>query len=227
MKTTILAVLITAIVMISGLVRLNIDHKLHLPSEISNPTSIIKSYTISSQALLGIGTVYDVYLKDEVSSYHQIANIETEVFHNATKGDLINFHLAGYGGNADVFIRLINLVQNTQANVVMIVEAPIYSGHAYLAAAAKTIVMLPFTFMMFHTTSLYGYDCNQEQGTDRTVSNVDKCKVFYYNNVGLANAYIDTIRFLTSEEKALIKMGHDVYITSYDYLIRSIIAGDA
>lgn len=146
-----------------------------------------------------------------------------KILNSAEKGDIINFHLAGYGGEVESFIRLVNVVQHSKAHVKMIAESNVYSGHAYLAVSGNELEMRPYSYLMLHTSSGYGKDCSEEEGTDRTVPNSEHCQAFLNNHINEMNYLIDNIRILTVDEKNALKSGHDIYITSGDYQRRMIL----
>jgi len=129
--------------------------------------------------------------------------------------------LSGYGGEGFTMFQLINDIKKSKAYTVMIVEAPVFSAHAYLATSGRELIMLPYSFLMFHTMSGYGKDCTLEEGTDRTVSNVEHCQALMDTMNNLDNSFISDTPILTAEEKVQIMTGHDVYITPEVYKERA------
>lgn len=221
MKSILMAALIAALVVTSGLVDINIEHHLNLPEPFKS-SNIIETHRNLSVYYPWVTKESHIYMKDELEAQKQVTDM-IKVLNEAKKGDLVVFHLAGYGGNVEVFTRLINSVQSSKAHVTMVVEAPVYSGHAYLAVSGNELIMKPYSYLMLHTSSGYGYDCTKETGEDRTVPNSEHCQVFLNNHINLINYIIDNIRILTVDEKNALKSGHDIYITSGDYQRRMIL----
>src|SRR6266404_6650555 len=84
--------------------------------------------------------VTNIRLDDEIlgiNSYKDVA----QKLQDAKTGDVIIFHLAGYGGDVEGTMDLINNIQQSNAYVIMSVEAPVFSGHAYLAISGNELRM--------------------------------------------------------------------------------------
>lgn len=213
-----IAAALVAAVMTSGFVEINIQHHMNLPAALSNKNIVEVRHPLglldnpfNTHRTIHIRTAASIGSTDQ---YKEV----TKALQDADSNDTVVFHVAGYGGRVDTVAQLLGNIAATRAKVIMLVESPSYSGHAYLSAAPGVEMhMLPNTFLMFHTTSAYGKDCNEETGTDRTVPNSEHCQSFMTAHLGLVNSMIDKITFLTAEEKALIKSGHDVYISADEY----------
>lgn len=213
MKYILASALVMATVLISGQISINFQHHLNLPPMTMNPNSIRTQHFISSDSFMFVGTQYDIFLKDSLMSHTSISDLETQVFYNAQKGDKIIFHLAGFGGAVDVYARLIDLVKNTKADTTMIVEGPVYSGHAFLALSGNHIKVLPLSFLMLHTYSSYGADCSIVKGTDRTQPMSELCSRTEAAFADLTNKILNNLPFVTSEELQQIETGHTVFIS--------------
>ena len=159
------------------------------------------------------GKTYDILMDTEIGDPNTVRT-ELGILRDAQKGDVINIHISGPGGQVDTVFLLINAVKASKAYVRMIVEAPSYSGDAYLATVGNELVMRPYSFLMFHTSSMYGLDCTAMAGTDRTVPNSEHCQAFMKTHLGEVEKFLDNVPFLLEDEKAAIKTGHDIYITS-------------
>lgn len=196
--------------LILGLPTIHFQHHLNLPQR--------DKYEVLSETYLGLTgfyKVYDIRLNDEIGGENTVKGITTALM-QAESGDVINFHLAGYGGQVETVLYLINNIHATKGTVNMIVESNVYSGHAYLALQGKTLTMLPHTFLMFHTSSAYGENCNKEKGLDRGVSKKLKCEQFLKIHLRQTNEVIAAMPILTDKEKFDIMTGQDVYITAQD-----------
>jgi ATP-dependent protease ClpP protease subunit len=165
---------------------------------------------------------YEVVLDSPIISPVPLRKV-LKVFRDAKKGDIINVHLSGPGGSVNTVYLLVNAVQSSKAYVRMIVEAPSYSGDAYLATVGNELVMRPYSYLMFHTSSAYGTECALAAGVDRTVSNTEHCQRDLDTHLALVEKFIDNIKILTDQEKRAIKSGHDIYITKemYDERMKS------
>ncbi len=201
-----------------GLPTIHLQHHLNLPK--LETTRIEVSYKFASNAPWFLGKVYDIRMNNEIKKSDLYKDVFT-VLETATKNDLIRFHLNGYGGDAQTMIVLINKVRETEATTIMYVEGDVYSAHAFLALSGNYIVMSMYSFMMFHTISIYGYDCSKVLGTDRTVSKALKCEQYLAVMVNQANQIIDSLKYLTEEEKNYIKAGGDVYLDSVEFYKRA------
>lgn len=212
-----LAALIMAGALLSGKVEINLQHHAHLPTEFSNKSTIevttprgIFDNWFNTHRVIHIRTSSEFKGTDTVKD---IAKILQE----ADSNDIVIFHIVGVGGQVDTVMYLINNIKASKAKVIMSVEGPSYSGHAYLATVGDELIMMTNSYLMFHTSSGYGTDCSKATGYDRTVPNTEHCQDFMDNHLYLANKMIDGIKILTPYEKERIKTGHDVYITADDY----------
>lgn len=206
--------------LILGLPTINFQHHLNLPD--IDKSRIISHHEVGfSNLFVTVKKVTDIRLPSILQGEDRVKDIMV-ILAEARPGDVVNFHLAGYGGDGDAMFEIINGIHASKATVNMIVESNVYSAHAYLATQGNTLTMLPYTYMMFHTVSAYGVDCSQEQGLDRTVPNSEHCQAMLDAVMAEANLLIANIPLLTLEEQQRIATGHDVYITAADYASRKI-----
>jgi len=214
MSKSIVAVpLIVGAIFVSGFASINFYHNIVPPAGINFQT-IIRAKTALKAFYPFITQQYDIYLQDQIGKYNQTENI-IECLNTAKTGDTVVFHLAGYGGSVESVERIINAVIASKAEVKMIVEAPVYSGHAFLAVAGDTLEVLPLSYMMFHTSSAMNVDCSSQQGYDRGQSNAVHC--YKYIEAHLSTFYkllLEHTSTLTSQEKIDVSNGLDVYINS-------------
>jgi ATP-dependent protease ClpP protease subunit len=213
---TLICIVALACITCSGFVNINFQHNLHLPKELTNKTTIYSS----RDPYYPLSVRYDIYLNDKIGSYYSFRDT-IRTLDQAHCGDAVYFHLAGTGGNVETAWLLINHIKECKACVTMLVEAPCYSAHAYIATSGDRLVMSPYTFLMFHTTSLYGYDPSKAIGTDRTVPNTEHMKRFYDTQMYETNKMIMDNPWLTNGEKFQIMTGHSIYLTREDIVIRS------
>lgn len=193
-------------ILVLGLGTVNIHHHLSLPN--LNLHEIVKSNHL---CLLGICSTYDIYLNDEIKGTDKYKEL-VKTLQKASYGDKVVFHLAGYGGDSQGMWDIINNIQNTKARTVMMVEAPVYSAHAYIAVSGDELHMDKYSFLMFHTGSYFGMDCTKVKGQDRGHPASEKACVMLASFEILTERYLDTVKYLTLEQKALILKGNDIYL---------------
>jgi ATP-dependent protease ClpP protease subunit len=211
---TVLPVLILAFVLMSGRIDINLQHNAHLPPELTN-----KNYIYESGFSL-FGKTYDIYMQNEIMKEH-VFNDVLRVLDKASSRDSINFYIAGDGGNWDYTISIINHVKNTKAFVTMIVTRPSFSGHAFLAVSGNKLVMHPYTYLMFHTISGYGYPCDKTPGLDRTRPASLACKVVLNAYIKEINTYIQDIKILSDKEKKQVQEGYTIVVNWEQYYKRT------
>lgn len=223
MKSSILAnsvavaAIIMASVLLSGKAEINLQHHMNLPAEFTNKNTIEVTY----KNFLHIGgRQIDIRLSNEIKGPDSVKDI-ARVLQEAKSNDTVIVHIVGVGGQVDTVMYLINNIKSTKAHTIMSVEGPSYSGHAYIAAAGDELHMMPYSFLMYHTSSGYGTDCSKQKGKDRTVPNSEHCQAFMDTHLSEVNNYLDSIYFLMPLEKIAIKTGHDIYITSEEYSKRT------
>lgn len=165
------------------------------------------------------GTIYDVFLDSQIGDPNTVEDI-VNIYSTAKSGDTIIAHVSGPGGSVDTVFMIVNAIKTSKAHTIMIVEAPSYSGDAYIATQGNELFMKPYTYLMFHTSSALDIDCDSLIGLDRGVPLSEHCKVFKTTHLYEIDKLLDSISILTTAEKAYLKTGHDVYITSDEYANR-------
>lgn len=158
-------------------------------------------------------TKTDIRLEEEIYASNINYDDVLEVLQTAKRGDVVEFHLAGYGGDVQTAMYLIGNIKITKAYTIMSVEAPVYSAHAYIASQGDELRMAPYSYMMFHSSSVLDMDCSTAVGTDRGVPNTVHCAAFKENSVAQNIELLQNINILTTEEKVTIMEGYDVYLT--------------
>lgn len=143
-----------------------------------------------------------------------------EVLVSADERDTIIVYLAGNGGAVDTVIQLINGLRESLANVKVVIEGPVYSGHAYLATAGRSLQALPNAYLMFHHSSGLNNPslCADAKGQkDRGQDAFAKCEQsqkFHLANTDKLLDEIESKGLLTAEEVKNLKAGFDVYISA-------------
>ncbi len=187
----------------------NFYHHLELPA--FSPIDRISSYHVVNTTFPFLHKHTDIRLETEFKGPERYYTV-VKVLQEACKGDTVTFHLIGSGGQSDSLFLIVNNIRKSLAYVVMDVEGPVYSAHAYLAINGDKLYVSKYAFLMFHTSSVVNVDCSTQTGTDRGVSNVEHCEKFKQSEMFLSDILIASSNILTAAQKASIKSGHDVYI---------------
>lgn len=160
-------------------------------------------------------TIYDITLEQEIKSPLWYEDV-SKVLREAKPLDHVIFHLAGYGGQVDTTLMLVNQIKESKAVVIMSVEAPVYSGHAFLALSGHKIIMAPNSFLMLHYSSILGLNCAGASGVDRGQPRKDKCYQYKGVQLKLFDRYLDSLDILYEKEKLDLKEGKDIYLFPED-----------
>lgn len=218
---------LTAVVMAGALILnapgIHIHHDLTLPTFDKSRISSSENFSLWS------GNVKNstIRLGTEILEPEKVKDI-TQTLQDAETGDTITFHLAGYGGRYDTLVELVNNIKLSKARIIMMVDAPVYSAHAMLAAAGDELYMAPDTFLMFHAAATSDgkmtsqVDCNEMTGTDRGVSNIWHCEAAKTAQMTSEYRTLKNIKLLTEKDFRLIINGYDVYIFPEDLKDRKI-----
>lgn len=207
------AAAIMATVLLSGMGKMNLIHHEEVPPQ------LLENQVVTITPNHFFGKTIDIRMDSEITSDESVRPI-IKALQEASWDDTVIMHMAGFGGEVETVENIINNMHASKAHVVVIVEAPVYSGHAYISASGDEIIMRPFTYMMFHTSSGYGTDCTKESkdydpnGTDRTVSNIEHCQVGLDAHLALVQKVLASFKILTPAELQSIETGHDLYLTS-------------
>lgn len=218
-----IAAIIMATILTSGKIDINLEHHINLPPELSNKST----FTVTKPSLLGLiegkGVVTDIRMGNEVKSQNTVKDI-IKVLQEAQKGDTVIFHINGNGGEVDTTLEIINNIQTSKAHTIAIVESPSYSGHAYIASSVNELHIDKYAYLMFHDSSALGTDCTKKDGKYDPASLADRgtpallhCQMQLNAHLTNVNKFLNSILFLTQQQKFNIEHGIDVYVTSEDY----------
>lgn len=212
----VVAVVILVSALISGHIDINLEHHLRLPKELTNANTIVSDKDYWSGR-----TISDVYLKDEITDSKNVRDVVI-LLNSAKEGDEIIFHIAGNGGDVDTTLLLVNKVITTKAYTVMIVERPSYSGHALLAVSGSELIMLPYTYLLFHTSSAFNQDCSKATGQDRAMTEQETCQLYINAHLESIGRMIleSRIPLLTTAERIDVVKGKTIVIDYSTYLKR-------
>lgn len=140
--------------------------------------------------------VFDVILDDNIRepAYYRDA---FQVFRQAQRGDRINLILNNSGGRLDSAVCFVNLMKETDAEVVAILEGETHSAASIIALNAHGIEVKPYASMMIHHASF---------GSGGTVQNV-----------------MDHVNFTSKQTERLIRETYQFFLTEseLDEVIRN------
>lgn len=130
--------------------------------------------------------VFDIILDDyirEPSYYRQAFH----VLRTAQKGDRVNLIINNGGGSVNSAIMFINLIEETEAEVLAVLEGETHSASSMIALSCHGVHVKPFASMMVHHASF---------GTYNTVQNV-----------------MDHVNFTSKQTEALIRKVYKFFLT--------------
>jgi ATP-dependent protease ClpP protease subunit len=130
--------------------------------------------------------VFDIILDDyirEPSYYRQAFH----VLRTAQKGDRVNLIINNGGGSVNSAIMFINLIEETEAEVLAVLEGETHSAASMIALSAHGVHVKPFASMMIHNATF---------GTFNTVQNV-----------------IDHVNFTSTQTEKLIRKVYKSFLT--------------
>jgi len=140
--------------------------------------------------------VFDIILDDNIRepAYYRDA---FQVFRQAQRGDRINLILNNSGGRLDSAVCFVNLMKETDAEVVAILEGETHSAASIIALNAHGIEVKPYASMMIHHASF---------GSGGTVQNV-----------------MDHVNFTSKQTERLIRETYQFFLTEaeLDEVIRN------
>lgn len=142
-------------------------------------------------------------INDELAEYKELLKALRE----AQKGDIIDIDIESPGGNCAVGFKIIQHIQDCEAQVNIIVSGACYSMGSLIAISGDTIQMKDNTYLMFHTYSA----CIGGMKSGDLVAYVDNAHVQHLN-------YDEKIAkpFLTDKEVEQMQMGKELYIWHND-----------
>lgn len=207
----VLAVILMAAVLTSGLVNINFQHNLHLPKEFTNQTRLVMSGNWA------MGKQLDIYFKTVIKDQFEMQDLLVSL-DSLGKGDKAVFHLAGQGGSGEVLVVIANHIKQAQdrgVKVIMNVEGDVYSAHAFLATIGDEMRLgsgAYGAYMYFHTVSIFETNCSIQKGKDRADSNAAVCQLMKNEWILKTNTIIEGINLLPRAAKDRIIKGHAVIV---------------
>lgn len=141
-------------------------------------------------------SIFDIILDDNIRepAYYRDA---FQVFRQAQKGDRINLILNNSGGRLDSAVCFVNLMRETDAEVVAVLEGDTHSAASIIALNAHGIEVKPYASMMIHHASF---------GAGGTVQNV-----------------MDHVNFTSKQTERLIRETYQFFLSEseLDEVIRN------
>lgn len=133
--------------------------------------------------------VYDIILDENIRepAYYRQA---LQTFKQANEGDLIRITLNNGGGRIDTALMFLHGIEETQAEVLAILEGDTHSASSMIALSCHGVEVKPFASMMVHHASF---------GTYNTVQNV-----------------MDHVNFTSKQTEALIRKVYKFFLTEIE-----------
>lgn len=133
--------------------------------------------------------VYDIILDENIRepAYYRQA---LQTFKQAGEGDLIRITLNNGGGRIDTALMFLHGIEETQAEVLAILEGDTHSASSMIALSCHGVEVKPFASMMVHHASF---------GTYNTVQNV-----------------MDHVNFTSKQTEALIRKVYKFFLTEIE-----------
>lgn len=168
---------------------------MHMSS--GTPRMFRKHFTVNS---------FDYYFDGEVGEPKEYRDL-IHVLHSASQTDSIRLWIDTNGGSLDATIAIIDAMQNTEAEVTVIVTGRAYSAGSLLAMAGMKygqLVISERARFMIHSGSFGsgGKESEVEEHTRATLDLVRELKKEFYSG------------FLTEEEMKLLDIGKDYYFNA-------------
>jgi len=165
-----------------------------------------KPFDIYQSSESKVVTTYEVYLGDDItcdsSDYTELLN----TLYKTSPNDIVNIHLANFGGAVHSGERLIHAIKGCPSHVEIIVEAPCYSMGAIIALCGTSLTMRPGTFLMFHNFT----------ATKRGKAGELKLGIVEYEKHFSKLLKLFCSPFLTKKERVILSNDKDVYIHEDD-----------
>lgn len=170
------------------------------------------------------GKICNIELSSDIQDFNQYREL-FYLLQNATQDTTVVFHLSGNGGFIAPLYAMYNNISNTKANVIMQVDGPVSSAHAFLAFLGGRMVVHDTSYFMFHLPAFTDsrgentvmLDCSGLSGVvDRGQSMEEKCHQFAYYDIKLFNElFKQRIQpYLTQTQIKRYYQGYDVYVSS-------------
>lgn len=158
--------------------------------EVSQATSVINAF--------------DIYLDEEIKdpTYYRQA---LQVIRAGQRGDLVRIHISSPGGNLNSALMFKNAIEESEADVLAIIQAEAYSAAGLIALSCPMIEVKKHATMMCHSAAF---------GAGGIVQNVRDHVDFTGKH---AEAVMDEVyeNFLNSEELEDIRRGREIWL---DYI---------
>lgn len=156
-------------------------------------------------------TRYDIYLDDD---FDMPSADYRELFHKlqeANERDVVNIHLASFGGACHVGFQVCHAVKDCKAHTIITVEQPCYSMGAILACCGDKLVMKPGTLLMMHNYS----GGSRGKGGEMLMGAKHQDRWLHESFKYFASP------FLTDAELEAMKKDQDIYIHASDRNLKS------
>ena len=125
-----------------------------------------------------------------------------EEIQNLTKHDTCTFRINNSGGRLDGLVSLLNAIENTEADVLAVIEGDCHSAASMFALSCPNIVVSPYASMMVHHVS-YGSQGKDADVVGQVLHNTSFCKQLFINIYKY---------FLTDKEIEEVLKGREIWL---------------
>ena len=108
------------------------------------------------QTLLQSNNAYRYNLYDSIEQFSTYDDFISDLS-MLSENDAVALYINSPGGRVDVGLSIMSAIQNSNAAVTAIVEAPSYSMASVIALSCDSLIMMDNTFLMFHNYSTVHY----------------------------------------------------------------------
>lgn len=165
------------------------------------PAEIVKIFTTDKKV-----TKYDIYLDDDFDMPSADYRALFHKLQEAAERDIVNIHLASFGGACHVGFQVCHAVKECKAHTIITIEQPCYSMGAILACCGDKLIMKPGTLLMFHNYS----GGSRGKGGEMLMSAKHQDRWLHESFKYFASP------FLTDKEFQDLKKDQDVYVHASD-----------
>lgn len=146
---------------------------------------------------------FDITFSDEVESPpFKYADLCLMLREEVKEDDVVNVYISNYGGCCDSAATIVNAMRDCKGTVNCIVTAPSYSAATMIALAGDTLVLKPYSYLMFHNFSA----AESGKGGELKAAVINVERVIH----GMMRSLYS--EFLTKKEIADIITDKDVYV---------------
>lgn len=154
-------------------------------------------------------TLSRFFIDEEIQEPSYYRNL-IQTLLSSQEGDVVEIWINSVGGRMDSAQSIIGAMENSEADVVCVLQGQVISAASMIALRAPKVIVMPSSTMMIHeaTYGIYGKHSDNCQQFDFSKKILD-------NEMNLAYKY-----FLSKKELKQVKNGKEIWLTSEEILER-------